>query len=145
MMENYDRVLELTNAGLDSNGALMEANEVRVNSLGGQINILTDKMLAFMDSFQPAIYSSVQFGIVSVDALTKVVSFVSNNFIPIMASATTGVIAFKAVMNGFTFVEQIQWMGALMAETIGLTTATVGALLLLWLKDLKTLKNQWMT
>lgn len=127
MMENYDRVLDLTNAGLDSNGALMEANEVRVNSLGGQINILTDKMLAFMDSFQPAIYSSVQFGIVSVDALTKVVSFVSNNFIPIMAGATTGVIAFKAVMNGFTFVEQIQWMGALMAETIGLTTATVGA------------------
>ena len=31
MMENYERVTELTNAGLQSQGELAKANEVRVN------------------------------------------------------------------------------------------------------------------
>ena len=61
MMENYDRVLELTNAGMESQGALAEANEERVNSLAGQMNILTDRMLSFMDSFEPVILGSVKF------------------------------------------------------------------------------------
>lgn len=67
MMENYDRVTKLTNAGLEAQGELAKANEVRVNSLAGQINILTDKMLAFMDSLQPVIYGGVQFANVILD------------------------------------------------------------------------------
>ena len=60
MMENYARVLELQQAGLNSSGELMKANEIRVESLAGQINILKDKMLAFSDGLQPAIASGVQ-------------------------------------------------------------------------------------
>ena len=72
MMENYERVTELTNAGLQSQGELAKANEVRVNSLAGQMNILNDKMLSFMDGLQPAIYGSVKFG----NALLDVVNFI---------------------------------------------------------------------
>ena len=60
MMENYARVLELQQAGLNSSGELMKANEIRVESLAGQINILKDKMLAFSDGLQPAIAGGVQ-------------------------------------------------------------------------------------
>lgn len=72
MMENYERVTELTNAGLQSQGELAKANEIRVNSLSGQMNILNDKMLSFMDGLQPAIYGSVKFG----NALLDVVNFI---------------------------------------------------------------------
>ena len=60
MMENYARVLELQQAGLNSSGELMKANEIRVESLAGQINILKDKMLAFSDGLQPVIAGGVQ-------------------------------------------------------------------------------------
>lgn len=60
MMENYARVLELQQAGLNSSGELMKANEIRVESLAGQINILKDKMLAFSDGLQPTITGGVQ-------------------------------------------------------------------------------------
>lgn len=60
MMENYARVLELQEAGLNSSGELVKANEIRVQSLAGQINILKDKMLAFSDGLQPVIAGSVQ-------------------------------------------------------------------------------------
>ena len=60
MMENYARVLELQQAGLNSSGELMKANEIRVESLAGQINILKDKMLAFSDGMQPVIAGGVQ-------------------------------------------------------------------------------------
>lgn len=62
MMENYERVTDLTNAGLESQGELAKANEVRVNSLAGQISILTDKCLALMDGLEPLIYGTVKFG-----------------------------------------------------------------------------------
>lgn len=67
MMENYDRVLELTNAGMNAQGELAKANEVRVQSLAGQINILKDKMYALMDGFEPVIRGTVQFGNVVLD------------------------------------------------------------------------------
>lgn len=60
MMENYDRVLTLTNEGLNAQGALAEANAVRVESLAGQMNIMKDKMLALMDGMTPVIYGGVQ-------------------------------------------------------------------------------------
>nr|DAR08081.1 MAG TPA: minor tail protein [Bacteriophage sp.] len=60
MMENYARVLELQEAGLNSSGELVKANEIRVESLAGQINILKDKMLAFSDGLQPVIAGGVQ-------------------------------------------------------------------------------------
>lgn len=60
MMENYDRVLTLTNEGLNAQGALAEANAVRVESLAGQINIMKDRLLALMDGLTPVIYGGVQ-------------------------------------------------------------------------------------
>ena len=62
LIENYDKVKLLQEEGLKSNGELLEANQVRVESLKGQLNILHDKTLAFMDSFQPIIYGSVELG-----------------------------------------------------------------------------------
>lgn len=60
MMENYERVTELAKEGLNAQGALAEANEVRVKSLAGQVNILKDRLMSLMDGFTPVIYGAVQ-------------------------------------------------------------------------------------
>ena len=62
LIENYDKVLELQDEGLDSFGELAEANQKRVESFEGQLNILKDKMLAFTDGLQPLIFGSVELG-----------------------------------------------------------------------------------
>lgn len=62
LMENYDRVLTLTNAGLEAQGALAEANAVRVESLAGQINIMKDKLMALMDGLQPVLLGLTNIG-----------------------------------------------------------------------------------
>lgn len=72
MMENYDRVLKLTNDGMTAQGELAKANEVRVNSLAGQVNILTDKWLSFMDGTEPIIYGSVQLGNAVLDVVNQI-------------------------------------------------------------------------
>ena len=61
-MENYQRVKDLRDEGLDSFGELAEANQKRVESFEGQLNILKDKMLAFTDGLQPLIFGSVELG-----------------------------------------------------------------------------------
>lgn len=60
LIENYDKVLELQDEGLNSFGELAEANQKRVESFEGQLNILKDKMLAFTDGLQPLIFGSVE-------------------------------------------------------------------------------------
>lgn len=72
LIENYEKVLELQDKGLNSNGDLAEANRKRVESLEGQINILTDKMLAFMDGLQPIVHGSVQLGNAILDIVNKI-------------------------------------------------------------------------
>ena len=62
LIENYDKVLELQDEGLNSFGELAEANQKRVESFEGQLNILKDKMLAFTDGLQPLIFGSVELG-----------------------------------------------------------------------------------
>ena len=60
MMENYERVTELAKEGLNAQGALAEANEIRVKSLAGQINILKDNLMSLMDGFTPVLYGGTQ-------------------------------------------------------------------------------------
>lgn len=72
MMENYERILELRDAGLNSSGELAKANEERVQSLAGQINILKDKMLAFADSFIPVVDNGVRLANTLLDVVEKV-------------------------------------------------------------------------
>ena len=62
LIENYDQVLKLQKEGLNSFGELAEANQKRVESFEGQLNILKDKMLAFTDGLQPLIFGSVELG-----------------------------------------------------------------------------------
>lgn len=62
LMENYQRVKDLQDEGLNSFGELAEANQKRVESFEGQLNILKDKMLAFTDGLQPLIFGSVELG-----------------------------------------------------------------------------------
>ena len=100
MMENYGRVTELTNAGLQAQGELAEANEVRVNSLAGRINILTDKLYALMDSVEPLIYGGVNFANTFVDSLTTIINLITDKFVPIMGIATGAVIAFEVATKG---------------------------------------------
>lgn len=66
-MENYDRVLTLTNAGMNAQGELAKASEVRVNSLAGQTAILTDKFLSLMDGLNPVLYGLVDLGNAALD------------------------------------------------------------------------------
>lgn len=70
LMQNYDRVIELTNEGLNAQGALAEANAVRVQSLAGQINIMKDKLMALMDGLDPVLYGGVQLANTVLDIVT---------------------------------------------------------------------------
>lgn len=90
MMENYDRVLTLTNEGLNAQGALAEANAVRVESLAGQMNIMKDKMLALMDGLQPVLFGLTDIG----NAVLTVANFFGA--IPTsVALATTAFLSFN--------------------------------------------------
>ena len=62
MMENYERVTKLAEEGLNAQGALAEANAVRVESLAGQMNIMKDKLMALMDGLQPVLFGLTDIG-----------------------------------------------------------------------------------
>lgn len=70
VMENYGRVLELTNEGLNSQGELAKANAVRVQSLASQVNIMKDKLMALMEGLDPVLYTGVQLGNAILDVVT---------------------------------------------------------------------------
>ena len=87
LIENYDKVLELQDEGLNSFGELAEANQKRVESFEGQLNILKDKMLAFTDGLQPLIFGSVELGnnlldlVNAIGAIPTVVGLASASFL----------------------------------------------------------------
>lgn len=72
IMENYERVQQLAEAGEKSQGALAEANQRRVESLAGQINIMKDKLMELMTNMHPVIEGGVQLGNTLLDVANKV-------------------------------------------------------------------------
>ena len=127
MMENYGRITELTTAGLEAQGALAEANEKRVQSLDGQINILKDKLLSLMDSFQPLVYVGIDFANSLVSGLTAVTNFITNSFVPILGIATGAVVAFEVATKGLIFTNVAGFFKEGFAAIASFATKTVVA------------------
>ena len=69
MMENYERVTTLANAGLESQGALAEANAVRVESLASKINIFQDKLMSLLDGMTPFLKTTLDIGSAILDLI----------------------------------------------------------------------------
>lgn len=100
MMENYDRILELQEAGLNSSGELFEANQVRVESLDGQIGqlkvsleelygtIITEDGMSFL-------IKSADGAVQGITVVTKVLKVA---LIPTVVTATAALVAYQVAL-----------------------------------------------
>lgn len=127
LLDNYSRVLELEKTAQESSGALMEASEKQANSLEGRLNTLNN---AWTNLYETMINSgTAKTGVSALATVVNALALAMKNLHVTLPAVTTAIIAFKAAMNGWSIVDQVQWIGMLAKEALGnlvtkLTVAT---------------------
>lgn len=128
IMENYQGILDLQQQGLNANGELMEANQKRVESLDGQMNILKDTVNQLYSSFMSSegLINAIKLATELLNSFTSLEAFMSSALFP--AFATLGaVLSVKAYYGFASFIgEIINAFGTLTGVIQGTTAATIG-------------------
>ena len=105
LMENYQRVMELQEKSMTSEGIMMEASEKHAESLTGKLNQLTNAQEKFYQSLMNSstMKSWIDFGTDSLNMITKIVQAMEGKWIPAIVGVTGALITFKKVMSGLSW------------------------------------------
>ena len=105
LMENYQRVMELQEKSMTSEGIMMEASEKHAESLAGKLNLLTNAQEKFYQSLMNSstMKSWIDFGTDSLNMITKIVQAMEGKWIPAIVGVTGALITFKKVMSGLSW------------------------------------------
>ena len=128
IMQNYGEILDLQQEGLNANGDLMEANQKRVESLDGQMNILKDTVNQLYSSFMSSegLIKGVQFTNELLQSFTSLENFMSSALFPAFATLA-GCLTVKMYGDFMKFIAGVADGFKLLIGVIkGVETATIG-------------------
>lgn len=124
-MNNYNHILELQNIGLNSNGELTEASDLKAQSLEGTLNrvkntmgelyqtvLSQDTLKTVLNDVDSILQGAVQF-----------TQFMEGKWVTTLGIATGAILGFKVATSGLNFIEYMQYLGMTALEHIGLTGA----------------------
>ena len=128
IMQNYQEILDLQEQGLNANGDLMEANQKRVESLDGQMNVLKDTVNQLYSSFMSSegLIKGIQFTNELLQSFTSLENFMSSALFPAFATLA-GCLSVKMYGDFKTFIAgTIDGFNLLIGVIKGVETATIG-------------------
>ena len=128
LMENYQRVIELQEKSMTSEGIMMEASEKHAESLTGKLNQLTNAQEKFYQTLMNSdtMKSWVETGTNAIDMVTNLVKVMEGKWIPAIVGVTTAYTAFKMIVEGLSWGDMISSIGTVTKKMLGLKTAVEG-------------------
>lgn len=136
LMENYQRVMELQDLSIQSEGIMMEASEKHAESLAGKLNQLTNAQEQFYQTLMSsdAMKSWIETGTDGIKMITDIVKAMDGKWIPAIMAVVTAYTVLRTTVNGTSFSEFIGSIGTCVKKLFGLqveanaTTIAMGAL-----------------
>ena len=129
LMENYQRVIDLQDMSMQSEGVMMEASEKHAESLTGKLNQLTNAKEKFYQTIlnSDALKVGTQGLTNLLNSVTKVVEYMDGKWITAIGGATGALIAFKMAKDGLTFGDFIKGLGTTILKFAGLEAGAITA------------------
>ena len=127
LMENYQRVIDLQDMSMQSEGVMMEASEKHAESLTGKLNQLTNAKEKFYQTIlnSDALKVGTQGLTDLLNSVTKVVEYMDGKWITAIGGATGALIAFKMAKDGLTFGDFIKGLGTTILKFAGLEAGAI--------------------
>ena len=129
LMENYQRVIDLQDMSMQSEGVMMEASEKHAESLTGKLNQLTNAKEKFYQTIlnSDALKVGTQGLTDLLNSVTKVAEYMDGKWITAIGGATGALIAFKMARDGLTFGDFIKGLGTTILKFAGLEAGAITA------------------
>ena len=122
LMENYQRVMELQEKSMASEGIMMEASEKHAESLAGKLNQLTNAQEKFYQTLMNSdtMKSWIDFGVDAIDTITALVRVMEGKWIPAIVAVTVAYATFKATVNDMSWSDVISSIGKVIKKLLNL-------------------------
>lgn len=122
LMENYQRVMELQEKSMTSEGIMMEASEKHAESLAGKLNQLTNAQEKFYQTVSDTstMKSWIDLGINALDMVTKLAKAMDGKWIPAIAGVVGAYATLRMSVNGIKWSDLVSSVGTFAKKLLGL-------------------------